>query len=270
MFGSRASKAKAAKTVLRSKTGRKAAAKGAKGAFRIGRSNTGQAAGKAGLKGAGRLARGAAKAQAGRKAGKAGAKGLARAGRGAGKYAAKRGKKEIKIAEKNLGSRSSGGSRLLKFGLLAVIGLSIGALAGRLLGSKEAEQDGPPTGGSASGSSSTATPEQQSSGSGGREPGTVPQQAHSDPSSGPLVGTSHEAKKEGVSEDQPEIEQRIRTSIGEDERTRDMPSPNIEVVDGVVELRGEAPSEEAKEAAGEIAAGAEGVSEVRNLIEVDS
>jgi osmotically-inducible protein OsmY len=71
-----------------------------------------------------------------------------------------------------------------------------------------------------------------------------------------------------VGEQQEEVEQRIRTQIGEDPRTMDMPRVNVEVNDGIAELRGEAPSEEAKAAAGEIASGVEGVREVRNLITV--
>lgn len=269
MFGSNGNKTNAAKTVLKSRTGRKAAAKGAKGAFRIGRSDSSQATGKAGAKGLGRLARGAAKVKAGKEAGRAGTKGLAKAGRGAGKYAAKRGRKEVKIAEKNLGSRSSGGSRLLKFGLLVVAGLSIGALVGRLMSSQKSQQDDSSSTGSSGqgGSSSTGTAERPSE---GENVDNDSQRAHSDPSSGPLIGTDHEGDKEGVTEDQPEVAQRIRTSLGEDERTSDMSRVNVEVSDGVAELRGEAPSDDAKEAAGEIAAEAEGVSEVRNLIEVNS
>ena len=75
---------------------------------------------------------------------------------------------------------------------------------------------------------------------------------------------------EGVTESQPEAEERIRTRIGEDERTRDMPHVNVEVNGGVAELRGVASSEEVKQAAGEIAAETEDVTEVRNLIEVSS
>ncbi len=265
MFGN---KANTAKKVLQSKTGRKVAAQGAKGAFRFGRSDGGQAAGKAGAKGIGRLARGAAKAKAGKEAGSAGTKGLAKAGRGASKYAAKRGKKEIKIAEKNLNSGGSGGSRLLKFGLLIIAGLSIGALVGRLMSSQESEQDSSSTGTSGqNGSSSSGSSDQSSSTS--TSEADLPR-GHSDPSSGPLIGTDHDGEVEGVTEDQPELEQRIRTGIGEDERTRDMPRVNVEVHDGVAELRGEAASEDVKEAAGEIAAEVEGVSEVRNLIEVNS
>ena len=284
MLGSRTN---AAKTLLRSKTGRKAAAKGAKGMFRVGRSDSGQAAGKVGAKGLGRLARGAAKVKAGKEAGrlgtkvggknsaKAGAKGLAKAGRGAGKYAAKKGKREVRIAEKNLNnSGGSGGSRLLKFGLLVAAGLSIGALVGRLMANQETEQDESSTGTGASdqnGSSSTSSA--SSSGSSGSATATNEEdlpRGHSDPSSGPLIGTDHEGDIEGVTEDHQEVENRIRTSIGEDERTRAMPRPNIEVNGGVAELRGVVPSEEVKEAAGEIAAETEGVSEVRNLIEVNS
>jgi osmotically-inducible protein OsmY len=47
-----------------------------------------------------------------------------------------------------------------------------------------------------------------------------------------------------------------------------MPRVNVEVNDGVAELRGAAPSEEARQAAGEIAQESEGVREVRNLITV--
>ena len=47
-----------------------------------------------------------------------------------------------------------------------------------------------------------------------------------------------------------------------------MPRVNVEVIDGIAELRGVAPSEDAKLAAGEIAQGVEGVREVRNLIQV--
>ena len=54
-------------------------------------------------------------------------------------------------------------------------------------------------------------------------------------------------------------------------RTREqheMPRVNVEVNDGIAELRGVAPSEEAKLAAGEIAQEVDGVREVRNLITV--
>ena len=90
---------------------------------------------------------------------------------------------------------------------------------------------------------------------------------YSDPASGPLIGEQH-GDVEGVGEQQEEVEQRIRTRIGEDPRTAEMPRVNVEVNDGVAELRGVAPSEDAKLAAGEIAPEVEGVREVRNLITV--
>ena len=90
---------------------------------------------------------------------------------------------------------------------------------------------------------------------------------YSDPSAGPLIGEQH-GDVEGVGEEQEELEQRIRTNIGEDPRTAQMPRVNVEVNDGIAELRGVAPSEDAKLAAGEIAQAVEGVREVRNLITV--
>ena len=87
------------------------------------------------------------------------------------------------------------------------------------------------------------------------------------PRPGPLIG-EHHGTVEGVGEEQDDLEQRIRTNIGEDPRTAEMPRVNVEVNDGVAELRGVAPSEDAKLAAGEIAQAVEGVREVRNLITV--
>ena len=75
---------------------------------------------------------------------------------------------------------------------------------------------------------------------------------YSDPASGPLIGEQH-GDVEGVGEEQDELEQRIRTNIGEDPRTAEMPRVNVEVINGIAELRGVAPSEDAKLAAGEIA-----------------
>ena len=95
---------------------------------------------------------------------------------------------------------------------------------------------------------------------------TGAEREYSDPSSGPLIGEQRRGSAPGVGEPQEEVEQRIRTRIGEDPRTTDMPRVNVEVTDGVAELRGPAPSQEAREAAAEIAAGVEGVTEVRNLI----
>lgn len=234
-----------AKSTLKSPTGRRASKSLAKEAFKASRTRGGKGAAKAGARGTAKLAKTGAKLKAGKEATKAGAKGASKAGRGFGKVASKKGKREFRVAEKNLQS-GGGGRKLLKFGLLALAGLGIGALIARAIGGQDSSSDsshGPTEGAS---------------------------QSHSDPSSGPLIGEARRGDIEGVTESQPEAEQRIKTQIGEDERTRDMPRVNVEVNGGVAEIRGEAPSEEAKEAAGEIAADTEGVSEVRNLIEVSS
>lgn len=242
-----------AKTTLESPTGRRVSKSAVKGAFKTGRSRGGKGAAKIGTRGAGKLLKTGMKLKAGKEATKVGAKSASKAGRGFGKVASKKGKREFRVAEKNLQS-GGGGRRLLKFSLLALAGLGVGALVARALGGQDS---------TSSDNSSTAT----GPGNNGVEGSS---QGHSDPSSGPLIGESHQGDIEGVTESQPEAEQRIKTRIGEDERTSDMPRVNVEVNGGVAELRGVAPSEEAKEAAGEIAAEAEGVSEVRNLIEVDS
>lgn len=71
-----------------------------------------------------------------------------------------------------------------------------------------------------------------------------------------------------IPEEQEVVEQRIRTSLGEDPRTADVPHPNISVIGGVAELRGAVASEGTKDAVEEIARETEGVASVRNLIEV--
>lgn len=267
MFG------RTARTALKSPTGRRAAKSAAKGSLKVGRTRGGRGSAKAGVRGLGKLARVGAKVKAGKEAGRAGAKGATKAGRGFGRLASRKGKREIRVAEKTLKSQRSGGSRFLKFGLLALAGLGIGALIARVSGGQDSSTD--TTGPHHPQPGSPAAERGETAGSGTPVSGTTSasddaDRAKSDPSSGPLVGESHREDIEGVTEDQPEVEQRIRTRIGEDERTRDMPRVNVEVNDGVAELRGNAPSEAAKEAAGEIAAETEGVSEVRNLISVSS
>ena len=65
------------------------------------------------------------------------------------------------------------------------------------------------------------------------------------------------------------LEQRIRTRVGEDPRTSDVPRLDVEVDDGVAEIRGEVHSDDGKSAVEEIATGVEGVTEVRNLLAVN-
>ena len=236
-----------------SRGGRGTAKAGTRGLFKVVSSRGGRGTAKAGTRGVGKLLKTGAKLKAGKEATKAGAKSASKAGRGFGKLASKKGKREFRVAEKTLKSERSGGGRLLKFGLLALAGLGVGALIARALGGQDSTS-------SSDGSSGTGTAD----GAAGEARG------HSDPSSGPLIGESHQGDIEGVTESQPEAEQRIKTRIGEDDRTSAMPRVNVEVNGGVAELRGPAPTEEAKEAAGEIAAEVEGVSEVRNFIEVES
>lgn len=247
---------KAAKTTAKSRVGRKLTVAATKDALTIGRglgraANTkaGRGAGKAGIKGFGRVAKTAAKT----KAGKESAKGAVRAGRGLGKSA---------LSSRGGNGGGSSATRLIKYVLVAAGGFAAGALITRLGSSNGAEG-----GGSSSFTETASSPDYQSPDDPNR---TGAERGYSDPSSGPLIGESHQAHVEGVTEENPEPEQRIRTRIGEDERTRELPHVNVEVNDGVAELRGVAPSEEAKEAAGEIAADVEGISEVRNLITVES
>ena len=221
-----------------------------------------------------------------RRAAKFGAKAGARvapvAGRTAGKAAWKLGKAEAKLIRRAMSAQESKKSRYLKYGIFTLIGLAIGAAIAR---SKKGETsdgpssytgttgpDGPDSPAGERGQTwGSGTPVGTAGGGGQQGQGganrTGAERDYSDPSSGPLIGEQH-SDVEGVGEQQDELEQRIRTQIGEDPRTAEMPRVNVEVNDGIAELRGSAPSEDAKLAAGEIAQGVEGVREVRNLITV--
>jgi hypothetical protein len=214
-----------------------------------------------------------------RRAAKAGAK-LGRrvgpvAGRTAGKAAWKLGKGEARLIRHAMSSQEPRKVRWLKYGFFVLIGLAIGAAIAR---SRRGEASGESstytdtTGQHAPDAGSPAGRRGETWGS-GTPTGTAAanrtgaEREYSDPSSGPLIGEQH-SDVAGVGEQQEELEQRIRTNIGEDPRTAEMPRVNVEVNDGIAELRGTAPSEDAKLAAGEIAQQVEGVREVRNLIEV--
>jgi hypothetical protein len=199
-----------------------------------------------------------------RRAAKVGAKAGARlapvAGRTAGKAAWKLGKAEAKLIRRAMSSQEPKKSRYLKYGFFALLGLAVGAAIARSKKGETSDEtwgSGTPTGTAGGG-------DQQGPGGANR---TGAERDYSDPSSGPLIGEQH-SDVEGVGEQQEEIEQRIRTNIGEDPRTAEIPRVNVEVNEGIAELRGVAPSEEAKRAAGEIAQQVEGVREVRNLIQV--
>jgi hypothetical protein len=204
------------------------------------------------------------------------------AGRAAGKTAWKLGKGQAKLVRRAASSREPRPARFLKYGLFALAGLAIGALISRSRGADTSSsftgttgQHSPDAGSPAGRRGETwgsGTPTGTAGGGAHQSPEdsnrTGAERSYSDPSTGPLIGEQHRGDAEGVPEQQEEVEQRIRTRLGEDPRTADMPRPNIEVNDGVAELRGVANSEAQALAAGEIAASVEGVSEVQNMINV--
>jgi hypothetical protein len=212
---------------------------------------------------------------------KAGARIAPKAGKLAGKAALKAGKSQAKLTKAAMSSKEPAPSRFLKYGIFALAGFAIGALLSRSKsdsGSSFTDTTGhhAPDPGSPAGQRGetwgSGTPTGTAGGGGHQSPAdpnrTGAERDYSDPASGPLIGEHHRGSVAGVGEAQEEVEQRIRTNIGEDPRTATMPRVNVEVTDGVAELRGPAPSQEAREAAGEIAAAVEGVVEVRNLIVV--
>lgn len=213
-----------------------------------------------------------------------GARVAPRAGRAAGKGALKLGKGQARLARRAVSSSEPASSRFLKYGFFALIGFAIGSLVARSA-SRDDGASSSFTGTTGHHSPDPGSPAGQRGetwGSGTplgtsaqhqrpEEPNrTGSERAFSDPSSGPLVGEQHRGQAGEIPTQQQEIENRIRTQIGEDPRTMDMPRVNVEVNDGVAELRGPAPSEDAKLAAGEIAAQTPGVREVRNLLTVSS
>ena len=224
------------------------------------------------------------KRQATRTGARVGARVAPVAGRTAGKAAWKLGKGEARLVRRAMSSQEPKKVRYLKYGFFILLGLAIGSAIAR---SRKGDTSGEsssytgttghhaPDPGSPAGQRGatwgSGTPTGTAGGGGQQSPDdanrTGAERDYSDPASGPLIGEQHSGV-EGVGEQQEELEQRIRTNIGEDPRTAEMPRVNVEVNDGVAELRGTAPSEDAKLAAGEIAQQVEGVREVRNLITV--
>jgi osmotically-inducible protein OsmY len=215
------------------------------------------------------------KGKAGKAGARIGARVAPRAGKVAGRASWKAGKGQTRLVRRAASSQEPRGLRFLKYGFFALVGLAVGtaiARSSRNGGASSSFTDTTgqhsPDAGSPAGQRGetwgTGTP----TGTAGSDTRTGSERSYSDPSSGPLIGQEQRGSVEGVGEQQEEVEQRIRTQIGEDPRTMDMPRVNVEVNDGIAELRGEAPSEETKAAAGEIASGVEGVREVRNLITV--
>lgn len=242
-----------------------------------------RSAGKTAL-GAGKVLKGGAKSGTARSA-------TGKAVRGASKVALKGDKQVATPGE-------SAGSRFLKYGFFAIGGFAVGALVARSGGREDASSFTGGTGHHTPDADSPAgqrgetwgsgTPLGTAGGAAGEtsetDIGTAPSQhqrpddpnrtgaerEYSDPSSGPLVGRRHRGHIGEVPEQQEEIENRIRTRVGEDPRTMDVPHLNVEVNEGVADIRGEVHSEEEKQAVEEIANNIEGVTEVRNLITVNT
>ena len=216
-----------------------------------------------------------------------GAKAARGAARGAGKMALKGGARAAT-------PRDPAAIRYLRYGFFALVGFAIGALVARSGNREDASTFTGTTGqhtpdfGSPAGQRGetwgSETPTEAAGGAAGSvsDP-TKPESAqrpedpnrtgtgrdYSDPSSGPLIGRTHRGRIGEVPEQQEEVENRIRTRVGEDSRTADLPHLNVEVNDGVADLRGEVHSEDERQAVEEIASSVEGVTEVRNLLTVN-
>jgi hypothetical protein len=218
---------------------------------------------------------------------KVGARVAPKAGRAAGKTAWKLGKGQARLVRHAASSREPRAARFVKYGFFALAGLAVGALISRSRSDDGSDASSSFTGTTGQHSPDAGSPAGQRgetwgsgtpTGAAGGGAATHQRSAdanrtgaerdYSDPSSGPLIGEEHRGDIEGVPEQQEEVEQRIRTRIGEDPRTADMPRVNVEVNDGVAELRGVASSEAQALAAAEIAESVEGVREVQNMINV--
>lgn len=206
----------------------------------------------------------------GKAAGKAAAKAAKRGGPVAAKAARAEGRRRARRSLQS-GSGGSSGGRYAKYGLFVLAGLAVGALLGR----RSSSDGGSGASSSFSGTTGTVSGE-STSGENTREyqqpadPNVTGSfRSFSDPSSGPLIGGERRPEMDVGTGQLEEVEQRIRSRIGEDERTHGLPRINVEVNGDVAELRGVAPSEETKEAFGEIAVDTEGINEVRNLLTVD-
>ena len=229
----------------------------------FGRKTRERAAGKATLgaaRGAGKAALGASKVL------KGGAKSRTarRTARGAGKATLKGGSRVLSPGR-------SIAPPYLKYGFFALIGFAVGALVARSSNREDASTFTGTTGtagGSAAGT--VSDPAAPASHQRSEDPNrTGAEREYSDPSTGPLIGRSRRDRTEDIPVQEEEVENRIRTSVGEDPRTLDVPHLNVEVNDGVADIRGEVHTEEEKQAVEEIASNIEGVTEVRNLLTVN-
>lgn len=230
------------------------------------------------------------KARAARKAAPYVAKGGAKAARLTGRQAVRGAKAEAKLARQALRSSEPKSTRYAKYALFAVAGFALGKALSKLGGDGQSGTSSSFTGGTGlhnpeSGSPAAERGQTWGSGStvgaaGGasaaanyQTPGEANRvgvdREYSDPASGPLIGESTRPEMDMTERNQI-TEQRIRTEIGEQVDTEGLPKINVEVNDGVADLRGPVPSEDLKQKIGEIASNTEGVREVRNNLAVDS
>lgn len=221
-----------------------------------------------------------------------GSKATRGAARGAGKVALKGGKAQAKLAKQALSSREPAGPKFLKYGLFALAGFAVGALVARSGGRDGASSSFTDTTGQRGetwgSGTSLGTPGGAGTTAGGgqgvqpesgiatpplqrpeEENRTGAERDYSDPSSGPLIGRTHRDRIGDIPVQNEEVEQRIRTRVGEDPRTSDLPRLNVEVNDGVADIRGQVHTKEEKQAVEEIAFSTEGVTEVHNLLTVN-
>ncbi len=194
------------------------------------------------------------KQRAGKAAGRIGAKAGRRVAPHMGRNAWRLGKAEAKLIQKALSSREPRSARYTKYAIFTAIGVGIGMLL------KRAAESG-------NGHQTWGSSDFQSPGDANR---SGAQRGYSSPSDGPLIGSGGGGAMAttGVPPQSEEAEQRVRTALGEDDRTKDAPRINVAVTEGIAELRGSVPSDAVKSAAEEIAKNTEGVREVRNLLSV--
>ena len=190
-----------------------------------------------------------------------GAKTAKGAARSAGKLALKGG---VRAAT----PRDPATTRYLRYGFFALVGFVVGALIARSGNREDASTFTGAAGGAAGTVSDPARPESPQRPEDPNRTGTG--RDYSDPSSGPLVGRGRPSEPPPeIPVQHEEVENRIRTQVGEDPRTSDLPHLNVEVNDDVADIRGQVHSEEEKQAVEEIARGTEGVREVNNLLTVN-
>jgi hypothetical protein len=192
-----------------------------------------------------------------------GAKAAKQAARGAGKMALKGGVRAATPSD-------PAATRYLRYGFFALVGFVVGALIARSGNREDASTFTGTTGAAGGAASPVSDPIRPESPQRPEDPNrTGTGREYSDPSAGPLIGRSHRGRIGDIPEQQEEVENRIRTRVGEDPRTADVPHLNVEVNDGVADIRGEVHSYEEKGVVEEIAADVDGVTEVRNLLTVN-